>query len=201
MVFLVDLGEIPNWGALVDDLRWGLVYRVHNYLAEQAGAAIYRLHQRWRPISRRRAGGRRGRRLLARVKPWLSPWQGHRRWTTYSSSLLRRVNVLRHVAHGRQAINAGEDHFGRSQPKWVRQTHRRSGPSLSSAKVFTPPWLSPHQRARIAAMAQITAQRSPVARGAELVILFSHCTMVVTIRASDRPFYRARITNFHVMTC
>jgi hypothetical protein len=36
-VFLVDLGEIPNWGALVDDLRWGLVYWVHNYLAEQAG--------------------------------------------------------------------------------------------------------------------------------------------------------------------
>jgi hypothetical protein len=65
-VFLVDLGEIPNWGVLVDDSRHGLLYWVHNYLAEQAGSAIYRLPQWWRPISRRCASGRRGRRLLAR---------------------------------------------------------------------------------------------------------------------------------------
>jgi hypothetical protein len=64
-VFLGDLGEIPNWAALVDDSRHGLLYWAHNYLAEQAGSAIYRLPQRWRPISRRCAGGRRGRRLLA----------------------------------------------------------------------------------------------------------------------------------------
>jgi hypothetical protein len=37
--------------------------------------------------------------------------------------------------------------------------------------------------------------------GAKLVICFSYCTMVVTIRVYDRPFCRAQISNFHVMTC
>jgi hypothetical protein len=45
-VFWVDLGEIPNWGVLVDDLRYRLLQWLHNYLVEQAGSAIYRLPQR-----------------------------------------------------------------------------------------------------------------------------------------------------------
>jgi hypothetical protein len=52
--FLTDLGEIPNWGAVGDDLRCGLVHWVHNYLAELTWAVIYRSHQRWRLILRRR---------------------------------------------------------------------------------------------------------------------------------------------------
>jgi hypothetical protein len=32
-VFLTDLGEISNWGVLVDDPRHGLVYWVRDYLA------------------------------------------------------------------------------------------------------------------------------------------------------------------------
>jgi hypothetical protein len=39
------------------------------------------------------------------------------------------------------------------------------GPSLSGVKIFTPSWLSPHQRARIVAPARITARGSPAARG------------------------------------
>jgi hypothetical protein len=43
--------------------------------------------------------------------------------------------------------------------------------------------------------------RSPAVRGAEPVILFSHCTMVITIRASDKASFRAQISNFYVITC
>jgi hypothetical protein len=41
-VFLTDLGEISNWGALVDDLRHGLVYWVRDYLADLMARSIYR---------------------------------------------------------------------------------------------------------------------------------------------------------------
>jgi hypothetical protein len=64
-VFLVDLGEIPNWGNLVDDSSHGLLHWLHNYLAERTGVTIYSLQRRWRPISRGCAGGRRGKGVLA----------------------------------------------------------------------------------------------------------------------------------------
>jgi hypothetical protein len=64
-VFLSDLGEIPNWGALLDVSRHGLLHWLHNYLAEQAGSAIYRLPQRWPVNWRETRGGWRKRRLLA----------------------------------------------------------------------------------------------------------------------------------------
>jgi hypothetical protein len=42
-VFLTNLGEILIWGALVDDLRHGLLHWVRNYLVERTEAAIYSL--------------------------------------------------------------------------------------------------------------------------------------------------------------
>jgi hypothetical protein len=51
-VFLSDLGEIPNWGALVDDSRHELLYWLHNYLAEQAGSTIYNRLEQW-PVNLR----------------------------------------------------------------------------------------------------------------------------------------------------
>jgi hypothetical protein len=54
-----DLGEEQNWEAMVDDQRQELVNWVHNNLAELTGASIYKIHRRWRPIWRRRAGGQR----------------------------------------------------------------------------------------------------------------------------------------------
>jgi hypothetical protein len=54
-----DLGEIRNWEALVNDQRRELVLWMRNNLAELTGASIYRVHQLWRPILRRCAGGRR----------------------------------------------------------------------------------------------------------------------------------------------
>jgi hypothetical protein len=66
-VFLSDLGEIPNWGALVDDSRHGLLHWLHNYLAEQAGSTIYSRLERWPVNLRETRVGRRRRRLLARA--------------------------------------------------------------------------------------------------------------------------------------
>jgi hypothetical protein len=43
-VLLVVLGETPNWGVLVDDSRHGLLYWVHNYLAEQASRQFIGSH-------------------------------------------------------------------------------------------------------------------------------------------------------------
>jgi hypothetical protein len=76
-----------------------LLYWLHNYLAEQAGSAIYRLPQWWRPISWRCAGGRRGRRLLSRKLSGFhrggSPViTGHARRDSQ-----RRGTTLEHVAH------------------------------------------------------------------------------------------------------
>jgi hypothetical protein len=62
-----DLGEKGNWKAMVDDQERELVHWVRNNLAELTGASIYRVHQRWRLIWRRRADGRREGRLLVRV--------------------------------------------------------------------------------------------------------------------------------------
>jgi hypothetical protein len=54
-----DLGEERNWEAMVDDQRQELVHWVRNNLAELTGASIYRFHQWWRSILRRRAVDRR----------------------------------------------------------------------------------------------------------------------------------------------
>jgi hypothetical protein len=63
-VFLTDLGEISNWGALVDDLRHGLVYWMLDYLAELMARSIYRIQRRWPVNWRWRAGGQREGRAL-----------------------------------------------------------------------------------------------------------------------------------------
>jgi hypothetical protein len=65
-MFLIDLGEISNWGILVDDLRHGLVYWVRDYLAEPMARSIYMDRGRWRLNLAWRGGGRRkGRALVA----------------------------------------------------------------------------------------------------------------------------------------
>jgi hypothetical protein len=64
-VFLTDLGEIPNWGALVDDLRHKLVYWMLDYLAEPMAHSIYRIRERWLMNLDWRAGGRREGRALS----------------------------------------------------------------------------------------------------------------------------------------
>jgi hypothetical protein len=41
------LGEIPNWDAVGDDRSYEWFHWTHGYLAEQAEASIYRIHERW----------------------------------------------------------------------------------------------------------------------------------------------------------
>jgi hypothetical protein len=62
-VFLIDLGEIPNWGSLVNDLRHEWVHWVLEYLAELRACSNYRIHERWRLIWGKTRGGRRGGRV------------------------------------------------------------------------------------------------------------------------------------------
>jgi hypothetical protein len=66
VVFLTELGEISNWGVLVDDPRHELVYWVRDYLAEPMTRSIYRARGRWRLNLTWHGGVRReGRALVA----------------------------------------------------------------------------------------------------------------------------------------
>jgi hypothetical protein len=66
-VFLVDFGEIPNWGALVDDSRHVLLDEGLDYLTEPWVCAIYSRLERWPVNLRETRGGQRKRGLLARA--------------------------------------------------------------------------------------------------------------------------------------
>jgi hypothetical protein len=73
-VFLIDLGEIPNWSALVNDLRHEWVRWVLEYLAELRARSIYRIHERWRLIWRRRTATGEGEEFLV-AQSWRLPVQ------------------------------------------------------------------------------------------------------------------------------
>jgi hypothetical protein len=64
-VLWTDLGEVPNWRALVDDLRHELMDWVLDYLAKPTTHSIYRIPKRWPVNLRWRGGGRRKRRALS----------------------------------------------------------------------------------------------------------------------------------------
>jgi hypothetical protein len=74
---------------------------MRDYLAELTGVVIYRFHQRWHPILRRRAGGRREGRSLAQVILGFNCGKasGDGR-ACYTGSLLR-AKLPRRVAHDR----------------------------------------------------------------------------------------------------
>jgi hypothetical protein len=54
--------------------------------------------------------------------------------------------------------------------------------------------------AQITAVGTNPGARSPAMRGDEPGDLFQYCTMVITIRVSDRGILGARIFEFHVVT-
>ena len=77
---LTDLGEMGNWEALVDDQRRELVHWVRNNLVDLVDHSIYIIHQWWRPIWRRRAGGRRKEKVSDVSycgSHWLRSYDGH----------------------------------------------------------------------------------------------------------------------------
>jgi hypothetical protein len=61
-MFLVDLGEIPNWRAQVRNWRHSLEDWVLDYLTDMKAHSINRLRGRWLVIWSWRGGGRRVRR-------------------------------------------------------------------------------------------------------------------------------------------
>jgi hypothetical protein len=128
-VFLRDLGEIPNWGVLGEDLRHGLLHWLRNYLAERTGVAIYSLQRRWRPISRGCPGGRRGKEVLAlgmsgfhRGSP--SAITGH----AYHDSP-RRGLAFKHVAHNGERSTATKSIPAAQRASGYSEPHPRPSPS------------------------------------------------------------------------
>jgi hypothetical protein len=81
-VFLVDLGEIPNWCSLVDSSRHELVYGLLDYLTEPTAHSIYRLRGRWHVNWRWRGGGRREGDVLAHARCKL-PFYPETRYTLH----------------------------------------------------------------------------------------------------------------------
>jgi hypothetical protein len=64
-VFLIDLGEIPNWSSLVDDSRLEWVRWVLDYMAESMAHSIYRIRGWWSMNLRWHGGDRREGRVLS----------------------------------------------------------------------------------------------------------------------------------------
>jgi hypothetical protein len=64
-VFWTDLGEVSNWGSLVDNRRHGWVCWVLDYIAGPMAHSIYRIRG-WCPMNLRwrAAGWREGRALV-----------------------------------------------------------------------------------------------------------------------------------------
>jgi hypothetical protein len=149
-------GEIPNWGVLGEDLRHGLLHWLRNYLTERMRAEIYSLQRRWRTISQGCAGGRRGKEVLALGISGFhcgspSAITGH----AYHDSQ-RRGLAFKHVAHNGERSTSAKSIPAARRASGYGEPHPCPSPSWSSAKIFTPSWLSPHQRTRIAATAWIT---------------------------------------------
>jgi hypothetical protein len=71
---LADMGEIPNWSSLVNNLRHEWVRWMLEYLAELMARSIYRIHERWRLIEGDARRSERGKSTGAK-NSWRSPAQ------------------------------------------------------------------------------------------------------------------------------
>jgi hypothetical protein len=120
------------------------------------GAVIYSFQRWWRPISWGCVGDWRGKEVLAlrmsgfhRGSP--PAITGH----AYRDSP-RRGLAFKHVAHNGERSTAAKSILAARRASGYGEPLPRPSPSWSSAKIFTPSWLSPHQRTWIAATAWIT---------------------------------------------
>ena len=123
----------------MDDSRHGLLHWLHNYLAEQAGSAIYRLPQRWRPfredalaIGEEEGHWRSG--LVAFTVASSPATTGHARRNSQ-----RRGTTLEHVAHSGKWPTTARSISVDRRASGYGETHPRPSPSLSGAKILTPP--------------------------------------------------------------
>jgi hypothetical protein len=151
---------------MVANRKRGLVHCVRNNLMELAGASIYRVHQRWRPIWGRHTDDRREREFTG------TSCRGFHRGNvsgdgqaTYGD-LLRRGNASQYVASKRQAVDSGE----------VIWTCRRASgydgqlTTSSVVKIFSPSADICTQSAQIVTPVRITARSSPAAHSLHLKI-------------------------------
>jgi hypothetical protein len=144
---LTDLGLMKNWEALVDDRRQELVLWMCNNLAELTGAAIYKLHRRWRPIRRKCAGGRREELSHCGVLPWNSPDLGG--W-------LSLVNL--HGAKQRGKLpNVWHNRGKQRQPRWWPCSHVAGQVSTATGRPQCPKLIHGEDL--------FTAERNPLIRG------------------------------------
>jgi hypothetical protein len=150
-------GEVPRHGVLegfggnpkLGSSRGGFEARVDSLVAQLPsradGAAIYSFQRRWRPISRGCVGGWRGKEVLAlgmsgfhRGSPPAITEHAYR-------DSPRRGLAFKHVAHNSERSTVAKSIPAARRASGYGEPHPRPSPSWSSAKIFTPSWLSPHQ--------------------------------------------------------
>jgi hypothetical protein len=188
-----------NWEALVDDRRWELVLWMCNNLAELTRAAIYRLHQRWRPIWRKHADGRREELSHYGVLPWHSLAE-KLRWSQVSCYGWQRRG---------ERVTAWHDHRERHTPrrrplghvagKWMRRQSETVPQVHPRRRSFHQESLSARYWVRIVAPTRIQ-ERVTAAKCNEPEDLFVHCTMVIIISRSDSTIWVALFSIFDVTT-
>jgi hypothetical protein len=199
-VFLVDLGEIPNWRAQVSNWRHGLVDWVLDYLTDPMTHSIYRLRGWWPMNLGWHGGGRRRKRLLAQEM-----CSFHRDSLTGDepaiwSGLLRRVK-LQGTWH---PIARQPSPVSLSEPA-VSQADTAAGQNRVSSSSAVPDFFTeeryPCSTKRESRRRHESGHKVTGGEGREPAILFSHCTIRTPFSLSDRAICRALISVFCVATC
>jgi hypothetical protein len=98
MVFWTDLGEVSNWGSLVDNRRHGWVRWVLDYIAGPMARSIYRIRGWWPMNLRWCAGASSEGRALARLYRGFHRGKATSNGRTCYKGSLRRVKSPWHVA-------------------------------------------------------------------------------------------------------
>jgi hypothetical protein len=173
------------------------VHWTRNHLTGLTGALIYRVHQWWRPILRRCAGGREEGLSHRGVLPWHSLNIGV--WL-----LLVNLHGAKRCSKPPKARDTGEnggslgDYRATTSPgKWVRRQGNIVPQTHPPREIFYPPRLSTLRSARIVTLARIAERSSPAARYTASEDLFVHYTMAIFISRSDR----AHLGAFYFKIC
>jgi hypothetical protein len=196
-VFLVDLGEIPNWRAQVSNWRHSLVAWVLDYLTDPTTHSIYRLRGRWPVNLGWRDGGRRRKRSLAQELRVFHRGRLTGDEPTIWSDLLQRVKLQgTWLPIGRQPSPVSL-----SEPT-VSQADTTTGRNRVSSSSAVPDFFTKERypcstgresRRRHISGCKVTGGDRG---GGEPAILFSHYTIRTPFSLSDRAICRALISVF-----
>jgi hypothetical protein len=158
------------------------VLQLHNYMAQLRARSIYSASGRWPRISSKTRGGRRWKKALAHVNPWLTAWQSpRRRWDSLKVS--RRCGGK---AMPRGAWPGGGGHR-RVNPLSRKEEERATGvtgviSSSPSARIFYRVSLSAHPEHKSGRQRHESRRNWSSAVGLLAILSVSavHCTMVNT---------------------